>query len=80
MDEPKKPAPQPQMSEENYKMLLAKISNLEARVDIQDKVINDMTSLNKALLNTTEKPQQTITAEQRHNDLAKKLKEGLNHA
>lgn len=80
MPDDKKPEPQPSMSEENYKALLAKISTLEAKVDSQDKLIKDVTTLNKSLLNTTVMPQQTNTAEQRHEELHKKLMEGLHHA
>lgn len=80
MPDDKKPEPQPTMSAENYEALVAKISNLEARIDTQDKVIKDVTSLNKSLLNTTVMPQQTNTAEQRHEELHKKLMEGLHHA
>lgn len=83
MDNPNEKKPEStsmQISEENYKLLVGKIHSLEQRIDNQDKYIKDITSMNKELLNTTIAPQQHTSAEQRHAELDKLLKEGLHHA
>ena len=65
----------PEMTEENYKMLLERLDIMEKRQGELEKNNQDLVAMNRALLTGSNKP--VIDKEERLKELGKKLKEGL---
>lgn len=65
----------PEMTEDNYKMLLERLDIMEKRQSELEKNNQDLVAMNRALLTGSNKP--AIDKEERLKELGKKLKEGL---
>lgn len=65
----------PEMTEENYKLLLERLDIMEKRQSELEKNNQDLVAMNRALLTGSNKP--AIDKEERLKELGKKLKEGL---
>lgn len=69
----------PEMSDENYKLLLERLDKQDALIEAQNKKLQDIAAMNSALLSHDE-PRQVQSSEERRKELEKKLKGGLFHA
>lgn len=67
------------MENENYQLLLDKLKEYDSKMEELEKMVKDVTSFNRTLLNThsTGDASSSQSAEARHKELEKKLKEAL---
>lgn len=67
------------MENENYQLLLDKLKEYDSKIEALENKVKDVTSLNRDLLNTrsTQEPNSSQSALERHKELEKKLKEAL---
>ena len=66
------------MDEENYKLILDKIDEVNGRLDKQDKKINDVCSFNQTLLNrSADIDEGTGVSDERKETLRKKIMGGI---
>lgn len=67
------------MENENYQLLLDKLKEYDSKIEGLEKMVKDVTSFNRTLLEThsTGDTNSSQSAEARHKELEKKLKEAL---
>lgn len=77
MDNPNDQKP----GEDSTKVLLEAVQAMKKDIEALNKRVDDVTSLNRQLLSTTEPPSQPeIDKAKRHAELEKKLREALHNA
>lgn len=67
------------MENENYQLLLDKLKSYDSKIEELEKMVKDVTSLNRTLLNTNSSgsADSSQSAVERHKELENKLKEAL---
>lgn len=70
----------PDMSEENYNALLARLESQDKLIEEMNQRIKDVCAMNSALLNTTDNSAPSRLKSGRSKELETKLKGGLRHA
>lgn len=66
-----------EMSKENYDVILEKLDAMSKRVDELEKRNKDIMDMNRSLIGRTTQDAPAVNKDQRHKELAQKLKGGM---